>query len=332
MPRDYFQPSQKHELRFVGKNSLIFFLKLADEGEELEDGDHSMKENTNACPKTDEFVKETITSQEPVQLQMLQKSNYMERVLEQLPEVKAEMNLEKNEISFEGDAQTVLYGYRNLVEALGKLSVNRIGNKPAEYIELYKRERVIEYLNKRLEEQNVVCVWEVIEQVIVICSLKESIVQCTKIIDKSVTEIEFPICRESSATLLTQEWQEEVKQIQDKNDIVYRIFSDKTSTNITVMATDKNVSNIVCRIKEFLKSQLVINSENFDTPVLFRNVYDLNSNLAYKLIDRIAEGLSLYHVTLKPAPNYTHSKFTVTGTREGMELAKKQIAKLEDSF
>ena len=103
---------------------------------------------------TEGFVRETVTCLQPVQLRMLQLTNYTETVLEQLPEIKVVMDLEKNEISFEGDAKTVLSGYRNLMETLCKFRLYIIDNKPEEHIELYKREKVIEYINDKLEAQN----------------------------------------------------------------------------------------------------------------------------------------------------------------------------------
>ena len=236
------------------------------------------------------------------------------------------MDLEQNKISFEGDSKTVLSGYRNLVEAIGKFSVNRIGNKPAEYIELYKRERVIEYINESLEEQNIVCAWEVKGRVIVICSLEESIVECTKIIDESVIEIQFPISKESSATLFSQEWQEEVKQIQDENDIAYKVISDKSSTNVSVLATDKEVSAIVCHIKTFLESQLEIKSdickhESFSTK--FQQMHNLDYRATQKMLNQIAEALSMYHVTINREVKGGCCVFNITGTLEGRELAKR---------
>ena len=290
---------------------------------------------------TEGFVRETVTCLQPVQLRMLQLTNYTETVLEQLPEIKVVMDLEKIEISFEGDAKTVLSGYRNLMETLCKFRLNIINNKPEEHIELYKREKVIEYINDKLEAQNIVCTWEVNEQMILICSLQENIATCTKLIDESVREIKFPISKESSATLITQEWEKEVKLIQAEKEIVYKVFSDKTSTNVTVVANVKEVSRIVGRIKTFLANQLDRESETFNGPEQisssFKQLYDLNSTLAHTLIDRITEGLSrLYHVTVKKeyiqGSRYNgwvdHHRYTINGTRDGRTHMKKQIAEL----
>ena len=63
--------------------------------------------------------------------------------------------MKKNEISFKGESKTVLSGYRTLVETISKFGLNKLDNKPKDHIELYKRERVIEYMSKRLEEQNI---------------------------------------------------------------------------------------------------------------------------------------------------------------------------------
>lgn len=68
----------------------------SDDGEELEDGDLSVTQLTDTCLKTEGFVKETITCLQPVQLQMIHLTNYTEAVLEDLPDIKVEMDLEKN--------------------------------------------------------------------------------------------------------------------------------------------------------------------------------------------------------------------------------------------
>ena len=315
--------------------SLIFLLQLADEGEELGDGDLAVTQLTSTRPKAEGIVKETVACLQPVQLRILQMTNYTEAVLEQLPDIKVKIDLEHNEISFMGDVETVLSGYRNLMEALSKFSVNRIYKKPAEHIKIYKRERVIEHINTILEEQSIVCAWEVIEQVIVICSLHEDNADCTKLIDKKVSGIEFPVCKESSATFMTREWQEEVKLIQAENDVVHYVYSDKTSTNVNVIAIDKEVRGIVCRIKTFLKSQVDLRSEACDIPNKFKNIYDLHSKLALKMLDLTVARLSLYHVTVKrvlvPAYN-SYYEIKITGTREGIELAKQHIAELDTLF
>ena len=175
---------------------------------------------------------------------------------------------------------------------------------------------------------------------ILICSLQENIATCTKLIDESVREIKFPISKESSATLITQEWEKEVKLIQAENEIVYKVFSDKTSTNVTVVANVKEISGIVGRIKTFLMGQLDIRTESFDLPEKlspkFQQVYALDSILACKMLDLIAQGLSLYHVTIKRNIKYNgchlESYYTVTGTKEGRKLAKKRINELNISF
>ena len=324
----------------------MFFLQLADDGQVLEDDGLSLRQLTSTRPKAEGIVKETSTCLQPVQLKMFQMTNYPETAMEQLPEIKVEIDLENNEISFEGDAKTVLSGYRNLVEALSKLSVNRIDNKREEHIELYRRENVIEYINDKLEAQNIVCAWEVKGQMIVICSLEENIAACTKLIDESVTEVKFPISRESSATLITQEWEKGVKLIQAETDVVCKVFSDKTSTNVTVVATDKEGSGIVGRIKSFLENQLDRKSEYFNSTTQtfsprFKQLYDLNSTLANTLIDQITEGLSrFYHVTVKKECIQgsrfdgwvTYHQYTINGTRDGRTHMKKQIAELNILF
>ena len=192
--------------------------------------------------------------------------------------------------------------------------------------------RKISYPTCRSAGNYYVSAWEVTDQMITICSQKYEIAKCTQVIDGSIAETSFPISKESPATLVTKEWKEELKQINEVNDFVYRVDANKTSTVVTVVALDNEVSGVVSRVKAFLKSQLDIDSETFDNPSVFHNLYNLNSKLAGKLIDQIAEGLSVYHVILKPVPGWSYSTYTVSGTKEGKERAKKHIAKLDSSF
>ena len=262
---------------------------------------------------------------------MLQRINFPETVLEQLPEVTVEINVENSEISFEGDAKAVLSGYRNLLETMDKFCLYKICYKTEEQIEIYKREKVIEYICNKLETQNVTCTWEVMGRMVVFCTVNESIDSCFEIIDESVTEKKLPVSKESSATLITQEWEKEVKQIEAGNDVVVKVYADKTSTVITVVATNRDADGIVSRINTFLKSQLTIGSEQCSTPDAFQSLYRLNSSLATKLMSLMAEGLSMYYVTLTPKPatnvyGEVNCNFTiVSGTREGRELAKSEL-------
>ena len=144
--------------------------------------------------------------------------------------------------------------------------------------------------------------------------------------------MKLPISKEASAMLITQEWEKELEQIHAENDVVLKVFSDKNSTIVTLVTTDKNASGVVLRINAFLKSHLTIKSEEFDTPEFFENLYFFNSVLFKRLVDQIAKELSMYHVTLQPAPNCYYSKYTVSGTHEGRELAIKRMSELDVSF
>ena len=135
------------------------------------------------------YVKETITSLQPVQLKMLKMTKYPENVVKELPDINVEMNLERNEIGFEGDVKTVLSGYRILLETISKFSLFKIDNKPEEHLQLYNLEEVIEYINLKLEAQSLTCAWEVQGQMIEVCSPAEKIAVCIKLIDESITEI-----------------------------------------------------------------------------------------------------------------------------------------------
>ena len=268
---------------------------------------------------------------------MLVKLNYSDMVLEQLPTVKVEIDLQTNEISFEGDTMTVHAASLNLLETLSQFGLNRIDDKLKVHVELYKREKVMEYINNKLEAQNITCAWEVKEDSIVVCSLEENISTCTQIIDACFIEVKFPVSRESSRTLITREWENEMKQIEAKHDIVFKAVSDKTSTMVTVVALDNEVSGVVSRVKAFLESQLDIKSETVYSNRCSKNfneLYSLNSTLANNIVDHVAERLpKSYHVTLKNEKvSADYHKYTITGTKDGRQNAKRRIAELDISF
>ena len=268
---------------------------------------------------------------------MLVKLNYPETVLEQLPTVKVEIDLQKNEISFEEDVKTVHSASLNLLETLSQFGLNRIDDKPEEHVELYKREKVMKYINNKLEARNMTCAWEVKEDTIVICSLEENISTCTKVINECVKEIKFPVSRESVPILFSREWEKEVEQIKAKHVVVFKAVSDKTSTKVTVVALDNEISGVASRVKAFLESQLDINSETVRYDRFsenFSKLYSLNSTLANNIVDHVAEGLlKSYHVTilLDKVPAY-YDKYIITGTKVGRQNAKRRIAELDISF
>ena len=228
-------------------------MQAADDEADDEDLKNEALPETETCSKGERITKQNITCLKPLQLKMLQSTNYVKKVSEQFPDIKVEISLQKNECSFEGDVDMVHSVTLNLVETLSGFGLNRINGKPEEQIELYKRRRVIEYINNKLEAHNIVCAWEVEGQMLVICSLEGDIAESTKLVEESVTETKFPISKKSSATLFSLEWQKELKNIQDKIEILYKVFSDKTLAEVTVITTDKEANGIVCRIKAFLK-------------------------------------------------------------------------------
>ena len=273
---------------------------------------------------------------------MLQMVNFPKTVLELFPEIKVEITVERNEISLKGDAKIVHSASLNLLETLSHFGLNRIYDKPKEHVELYKREKVIEYINNKLEAQNITCAWEVKKDMIVICSLEGNLSACTKIINECFKEIRFPVCEESSGTLITQDWENEMKQIQAKFEVFIKVLADKTSTHVSVIGLDKEVPGIVDRIKTFLESQLDIDSVTIYRPegvsVKFDQLHRLNSTQAHNLMDTVAEGLSkAYHVTIK----YEYAEhgyygycyqYTITGTTAGRAQAKRRIGELDISF
>ena len=269
---------------------------------------------------------------------MLQMINYPKTVLELFPEIKLEITVERSEISLEGDAKTVHSASLNLLETLSQFGLNRIDDKPKEHVELYKRKRVMEYINNKLEAQNILCAWEVKKDVIVICSLEENISACTKIIVACVKEIEFLVCRESVPILFSREWEKEVEQIKTKHEVVFKVVSDKISIKVILVALENEVSNIVSRVKAFLESHLDIKSKTFfynEFSEKFSQLYELNSRLAHYLMDQVTEGLSKsYHVTIKNEYAVSHGcyKYTITGTSDGREHAKKRISELNITF
>ena len=125
-------------------------------------------------------------------------------------------------------------------------------------------------------------------------------------------------------------WLNKQEELRKQNEFVCNSVShDEDMIEVQIVAQDDTVKKIVQEVKAFVKQQTKLNSENVASTKLglvFKYLLDKSSLQADKLLTKIAEDLSMYHVSIER--KWSSSVCVITGTLEGRELAKLRMRTL----
>lgn len=251
------------------------------------------------------------------------------------PNVKIDIDHRKNEIVFEGDDFEVQSVKLDLYETLGTLSVITDNDTPEDHMELFKSKKVIEYVNKRLTAEKLICKWEVNGQSLVICGDMTNVIQCHNIIRDSVKERTFPICNECAAVFFSTQWQEELQSLQKESKVLCRVFSAESTTTcmVRLVAVASRSITVGRTVTNFLHQQIKIDKEDFNIDTVLESKFwymsKFKSGVSHATLQNIAENLSLYHVAIEfKKRNDSDYTYTIKGTAEGRLRAKQAIERL----
>ena len=269
-----------------------------------------------------------------VQLRMLKAMKYPESTTEKFPNVRVKINLEKNEIVLDGDTRAEIQSVKlNLYKTLSSISVCMFDDISTEVLEFYQSERVSMYIDKKLTENKLVCLWEVTDQSLVVCSIQADVIKCANIVRGSVKTESFQISKESAAIFWSSKWQNKIEELQKANYLLCKVVSNG-EINAVLIATDDTVDGAAENVKAFLKTQSKITSEAIQLDQIdpgFAALFKINYCFSKKILAPIAKGLSQHFVSIEytfECFNGKTSSITLKGTVEGRELAKQQIRKL----
>lgn len=276
---------------------------------------------------------EKITTLKPVQLKLLTASNFSNSVVEKFPDVKVEVSLDTNEISFDGDVVEIQSAKLYLYDTLNSFFVTIVDDIPYYYIELFKSMKIIDYINNKLAGEELLCAWEVKDLKLIVCSLEEYIYRCTNIIKGSVKEAKIPISRESAGSFFSVQWQNKLKTLQTENEVLVKVFSDGDLTEASIVTVDDCLFKVTNAVKDFLKTQVTIKTETLrgadQLGSRFAALFKINEKTALEILRSIANRLSVHYVAIDwiflELQGYT---FTITGTAEGRVKAKWNIEQL----
>ena len=269
-----------------------------------------------------------------VQVKMLTIIKFQESMSKTFPNVTVTINLEKNEFHLDGDNAAIQLVKMKLYETLSTFVVCVFDDISAGMLEICQSKRVTEYINKQLASEKLVClVWEIKDECLVICGVHEDVIKCARIIRGSVKEENFPISKESAAVFWSNQWQDKLKALRTDSDVFCEVISSGDVINATVFARYDKVAELAGKVKAFLREQAKVKSEKVRFNQLGKKLTalselddDIWEVFWEKLLSKIEKDLSIHFVSVDDwyslAPE---EKFSVTGTVEGRDLAKKRL-------
>ena len=271
---------------------------------------------------------EVVKTLKPIQLRILITIDFEESMAAKCPNVRVKINPEMNEVILEGNNADIQSVKAYMYETLSVFAVCVFDGISEEELELIKYERVKEYIEKKLASEKLVCLWEIEDNCLIVCSVHADVIRCFRIIRGSVKEEKFLISDRSSAVFWSTEWQNKLKELQKDSYLCSKVKSSEDEINAHIIARDDEVSNVVEKVKIFLKEQSRRRSEAVNVKQLGEN-FETFSKVSYgiwhKLFNRIISDLSIHFVSIEGFSGCYFNQsttFTLTGTDEGRALAK----------
>ena len=238
---------------------------------------------------------EVVKTLEPIQLRMLITMEFEESMAEKFPNIRVKIDLEMYEVILEGDNADIQSDKTDLYETLSAFAVCVFAGISEEELELIQYKRVKEYIEKKLASEKLLCLWEIEEKCLIVCSFHADVIRCFGIISGSVKEEKFLISDRSSAVFWSTEWQNKLKELQKDSDLCSKVKSSGSEINAHIIAQDDEVGNVVDKVKIFLKEQSKRRSETVQVKQLGENLATFSKvsyEIWHNLFNRIASDLS----------------------------------------
>ena len=266
-----------------------------------------------------------------IQVRMLTIIKFQESMSKTFPNVTVTINLEKNEVHLDGDNAAIQLVKMKLYETLSTYVVCVFDDISAGMLEICQSKRVIEYINKQLASEKLVClVWDIKDQCLSICGVHEDVIKCARIIRGSVKEQKFPISKESSAVFWSSQWQNKLKELRMDSDVFWEVISSGDVIKARIISRYDKVAELVREVKAFLRGQAKVNSVNVRKNQLGKLQAALSAldadiweKFAEILISKIEKDLSIHFVSVFEW--FGSQEFQLSGTAEGRDLALKRL-------
>ncbi|KAK3598400.1 hypothetical protein CHS0354_019803 [Potamilus streckersoni] len=267
-------------------------------------------------------TKESLTNLKYHQLKLLLAQKYPSQMEQQFNGLKVKINLNKNEIVFEGLMEDIRNAQVSMYESVHNAAASKLNDIPDGRLFLYKSKEVKDYIVAKLKSKKLVGVWEVEGTVLnIYANSDEIVVQCTHIIDDSVKEHQKDLEPPQRYVVQSQQWNDKMKDLDKQYQGKLHVVLAPDFTKLYLYFTDDILGAVMEEVTDFLSRNTVL--EKLVT--CNSGTVELIERKNKDDIDKIAKDLAHYYVQI-----ISHSKggFLVRGNQEGINQATFKLQEL----
>ena len=287
--------------------------------------DKVIKDVSDEIERRKQTVKQTISNLKPLQLRMLLASKYPNKMEDKYPNLKVKINQNKNELIYEGIQPDIQAAKVNMYEHTNQLGMRVRENIPQNCIDLFNSKQVKDYIVKKLKSQRLVGVWEAVDNKLAVCSYETDLSNCVECISESVQERTLQVHRETSSVLTSQQWQDRIAEIHNKNSGQCKISCKEDFSQVYVTTTDDLIDELYGTVAKFLKQHTIL-CETFS--LRNKSIVRLIQNHHMDKLTEISKDLTTHYVQI-----HCDSKgISVQGTEEGIKMAKERLSKFAEQL
>ncbi|KAK3598393.1 hypothetical protein CHS0354_019796 [Potamilus streckersoni] len=258
------------------------------------------------------------------ELKLLLAQKYCSKMEQQFHGLKVNINLNKNEIVFEGLMEDIRTAQVAMYEVVHCAAVSKFKNIPEGRLFLYKSKEVNDYIVAKLKSEKLIAVWEVVgTKLHIYADSDEAIIQSTSIINGSVKEHQRDLESNQKCVIQSQKWNDKMKDLDKQHQGKLNIILAQDFSKLFLYFTDDILSKVIEEVNDFLSRNCI-----FEELVTCKSgTIKLIERRNRDEIDKIAKDLthSYVQITIK-----SKEGFLIQGTQDGISQATYRMQELID--
>ncbi|KAK7507995.1 hypothetical protein BaRGS_00000960 [Batillaria attramentaria] len=261
------------------------------------------------------------------QLRILAAMSFDVEVDKRYEGVKVDIDLGQREIIFRGIRQDVNDAQVDMYELLNQVKSKHIANISDSQRELLVRIETRSFVEDRFKSKGFVAIWEISNQEVQVYAFNDKCVEdAARIIRESVQTHNINLSRESTELIRSSDWQGWMKILEDSHPGRFLITLSQNDSQIVLTAT----SDIIHEVKERVECYLEKNTVYRQTFRLSESRQRFVKLFNEASLQEIQEKLKPHKVAVSLSE--TGTEIWVQGRKEGLQLVKNELTKLEGTI
>ncbi|KAL3864673.1 hypothetical protein ACJMK2_006335 [Sinanodonta woodiana] len=291
----------------------------------VKDIDETIKKAESDFDRKKKQTKESLTNLKHHQLKLLLAQKYPSQMDQQYMGLKVKINLNKNEIVFEGLMEDIRTAQVAMYEAVHNAAVSQLKNLPEGRLFLYKSKEVKDYIVAKLKSKKLVGVWDVEGSGLnIYANSDEAVVESTHIINESVKEHQKDLEPPQRSVVQSQQWKDKMKDLEKQYQGKLNVVLSQDCSRLCLYFTDDILGIIMEEVTDFLSRNTVL--EKLVT--CSSGIVQLIERKNKTVLDKISKDLAHYYVQINSQPK---GGFLIRGNQDGISQAAYKLQELIDS-